>query len=244
MVDLALMRSAHRARIGEVLARSVAHALRDVSQIVDRIELTGARHAEDAARAHAAACERLRQSLMAQVTVLEAFALADRNRVTPLSVADVVEVAASLARRAVGPTPTTIAVEVSRALPPAVGIAADISEACYAVLVNAVEALRIQGGGSIVVSATVIGDAIALRIADDGPGIPDILRESGLLFEAFPAPSASQHLRGIGLTVARHLVRSHGGDVRLEEGVGQGATFVIDLLLWRRSAAATARLAP
>lgn len=234
------MRSVHRARIGEVLARSVAHALRDATQIVDRIELTGARPG-DAARAHAEACERLRQSLMAQVTILEAFALADRDRVTPLSVADLVDVAVNLARRAIGPTQISIEVNVSRTLPPAVGVAADISEACYAVLLNAIEALRIQGGGKIAVSATVVGDAIELRVTDDGPGIPMAVRESGLLFEAFPIVATSLQMRGIGLTVAQFLTRLHGGDLRLEEEDGPGATFVLALLLWRRSAVATSR---
>jgi two-component system, OmpR family, sensor histidine kinase KdpD len=238
LADLELMRSVHRARIGEVLARSVAHALRDATQLVDLIAVTGGRSG-DAARSHADACDRLRETMMAQVTALETLALADRERVTPLSVADVCDVAARLARRAIGPSRTTIEVAVPRTLPPAVGIATDISEACYALLLNAVEALMIQGEGRIVVTATVVGDTIQVRIVDDGPGIPAVVRESGQLFAPAAIPATPAKMRGLGLPVARYLARLHGGDVHLEDGVGRGASFVLDLLLWRRSAVAT-----
>ena len=107
----------HRERLGEAIARSVAHALRVLAQVVDGVELTASRGPEGL-RAHDLACARLRDALLAEVSLLEAFALTERQRITPLSVADVTEVAVRLARRAIGPTPITVRTDVPRTLPP------------------------------------------------------------------------------------------------------------------------------
>jgi two-component system sensor histidine kinase TctE len=235
--SLELLRSVHRERLGEAIARSVAHALRDVAQMVDVIELTASRGPEGM-RAHDLASARLRESLLAEVALLEAFALTERQRITPLSLADVADVAVRLARRAVGPTPITLTSAVPRTLPPAIGIAGDVAEAFYAVLANAIEAVRMEGGGEIVLRGEVEPDAVVVRIADTGPGVPEVLREGDRIFEAFVSGAAT-HARGIGLPVARDLMRRHGGDLLLEDERGPGAIFLFRLPLWRRSPAAS-----
>ena len=233
----------HRERLGEAIAGSVAHALRDLAQVVDVVELTASRGPEGL-RAHDLACARLRDALLAEVSLLEAFALTERQRITPLSVADVTEVAVRLARRAIGPTPITLRTEVPRTLPPAIGIAGDVAEAMYAVLENAIEAVRTQGGGEIVVSGAVEGDAVVVRVADTGPGIPEVLREGDRVFELFVSGANAANAHGIGLPVARDLIRRHGGDLQLEADATAGAVLAFRLPLWRRAAASlTARRA-
>jgi signal transduction histidine kinase len=58
---------------------------------------------------------------------------------------------------------------------------------------------------------------IVVRIDDDGPGIPEDQIES--VFQPFRRLDASRSREtggtGLGLTVARTIVRAHGGDVRL-----------------------------
>ena len=54
---------------------------------------------------------------------------------------------------------------------------------------------------------------IQVTVDDDGPGIPPDRRES--VFRAFA--SGSQDGTGLGLTIARDIVRAHGGEIVLEE---------------------------
>jgi len=50
-------------------------------------------------------------------------------------------------------------------------------------------------------------------VDDDGPGIPPDRRESA--FRPFESGAAGG--TGLGLTIARDIVRAHGGDIRLED---------------------------
>lgn len=61
--------------------------------------------------------------------------------------------------------------------------------------------------------------AIEVIVDDDGPGIPPTRRED--MFRPFHRLDRSRNPRtggvGLGLTIARDVARSHGGDVRLED---------------------------
>ena len=77
------------------------------------------------------------------------------------------------------------------------------------------------------VSDDAVGHAVALSIADDGPGIPPQLRER--VFEEFfrvPTTSGADGA-GVGLAIARRVSRMLGGDLRLSETPGGGATFTL-----------------
>jgi len=74
-------------------------------------------------------------------------------------------------------------------------------------------------GTHIRINAGVRGDAIEVIVDDDGPGIPPDQRET--MFRPFSRGDASRNPTtggvGLGLTIARDMVRSHGGDIVLEE---------------------------
>ena len=67
---------------------------------------------------------------------------------------------------------------------------------------------------------------MTVRIQDDGPGIPERLRER--LFQPF-AGSGRPGGAGLGLAIARELARAHGGDLTLEESGPGGSTFTLRL---------------
>ncbi|WP_019135893.1 sensor histidine kinase [Cellulomonas massiliensis] len=71
--------------------------------------------------------------------------------------------------------------------------------------------------------------AVLLRVADDGPGIPESLR--GRLFQRFTRGDGSRHRAsgstGLGLSIAQAVVAAHGGTITTEDG--PGATFVVRL---------------
>ena len=87
-------------------------------------------------------------------------------------------------------------------------------------------------GGCVQVRASVlsdhaIGHAVALGIADNGPGIPVELRER-VFDEFFRVPSTSgADGAGVGLAIARRVARMLGGDLRVSDTPGGGATFTL-----------------
>ena len=87
-------------------------------------------------------------------------------------------------------------------------------------------------GGKVQVKASMVnadsmGRAVALSIVDNGPGIPAELRER-VFEEFFRVPDTSgADGAGVGLAIARRVSRMLGGDLRLDETPGGGATFTL-----------------
>ncbi|HTH16756.1 MAG TPA: ATP-binding protein [Magnetospirillum sp.] len=74
-------------------------------------------------------------------------------------------------------------------------------------------------GGHVWVRLGRRSGAVEILVDDDGPGIPADKREQ--VFKAFLRLESSRNLAtggvGLGLTIARDIARSHGGDVLLED---------------------------
>ncbi len=79
-------------------------------------------------------------------------------------------------------------------------------------LTNLVDNAR-RHAGRVAMSALAAGRSVLVMVDDDGPGIPPDRRES--VFRPFETGSAGG--TGLGLTIARDIVRAHGGDITLEE---------------------------
>jgi signal transduction histidine kinase len=79
-------------------------------------------------------------------------------------------------------------------------------------------------GGRVTLSAENRGDRVEIVLADDGPGMSE--EEEMRAFDRFfRGSSAHTHVPdgvGLGLTLARDLVRLMGGEVKLETGPGLG----------------------
>ena len=84
-------------------------------------------------------------------------------------------------------------------------------------------------GGSVRVTAKRAGDFIRFAVTDTGIGIPDEYRAH--VFDRFfrvpDAPRTSG--AGLGLAIAREIVRAHGGDIDLVSQQGRGSTFSFTL---------------
>lgn len=105
--------------------------------------------------------------------------------------------------------PTTIDVSGD----PVVTIRRDAIKRCLVNLVNN----AVRHGDKIALSAVLDGRWLLFHIDDDGPGIPASRREE--VFKPFvrldEARNVDEGGSGLGLSIARDIVRAHGGDVML-----------------------------
>lgn len=91
---------------------------------------------------------------------------------------------------------------------------------------NAIKYGRAEG--HVWVTARRTGGAmVEIAVRDDGPGIP--AEDTERIFERFyrvdKARSREQGGTGLGLAIVKNLVQAHGGEVRVESTIGNGATF-------------------
>src|SRR5215471_12363141 len=84
-------------------------------------------------------------------------------------------------------------------------------------------------GTEIRVSVIADESSVALRVADNGTGIPAADRER--VFDRFVRLPEAESLpgTGLGLSIARSLVESNGGELRISGAPGGGALFEIRL---------------
>lgn len=83
-------------------------------------------------------------------------------------------------------------------------------------------------GTAVLVQITARPDGIDLVVEDDGPGIPDELKD--VLFEPFrQGEDSSGRGMGIGLSLVQRFAELHGGSARIEDAATGGARFVVEL---------------
>jgi len=89
---------------------------------------------------------------------------------------------------------------------------------------NAAEACGVEDG-KVTLKAERAGSRARISVTDNGAGIPMGFREK--LF--VPFFSKKHGGTGLGLPIARNIVRKHGGELTFESVEGHGTTFVIEL---------------
>lgn len=90
---------------------------------------------------------------------------------------------------------------------------------------NAAQAMKEDGGGELEVDAELKGTLVRVRVADNGPGIPD-----AILVKIFsPRFSTKSKQTGLGLHIVHTIVQQNGGTVKAENRAGgRGAVFTIE----------------
>jgi two-component system, OmpR family, osmolarity sensor histidine kinase EnvZ len=83
----------------------------------------------------------------------------------------------------------------------------------------------------VAISARQLEDSVEIAIDDDGPGIPEERRED--VFRPFTRLDRSRNLDsgsvGLGLTIARDVIRGHGGDITLSQAPQGGLRALLRL---------------
>jgi len=99
---------------------------------------------------------------------------------------------------------------------------------------NAIDALEERGGLIVISGEMTADDAILIKVADNGGGIPEQIRAN--FFEPF-VTFGKKKGTGLGTAIVKSIVEGHGGKISFDTGP-QGTTFHIRLPLSQAAAVA------
>ena len=92
---------------------------------------------------------------------------------------------------------------------------------------NAMEAMKDSPDRDLSITSRREGEAMVIEVADTGPGISEEI--AARLFQPFVTTKAGG--MGIGLSISRRIIESHGGTLTVRRNEQGGATFRFDLPL-------------
>ncbi|HEY8156037.1 MAG TPA: ATP-binding protein [Myxococcota bacterium] len=110
-------------------------------------------------------------------------------------------------------------------LPPIACVPQEIKQVFLNLIVNAGQA--ISDGGTIRIATEARGEFVTVKVEDDGCGIaPEHLER---IFDPFFTTKRVGEGTGLGLGIAYHIIRSHGGEIQVESELGRGSRFRVRL---------------
>jgi PAS domain S-box-containing protein len=118
----------------------------------------------------------------------------------------------------------TIDARLADGLPAVHGSAQRLTQVVLNLLVNAKQALSGREQGHVAVATRLAGEVVELAVVDDGPGVPEAIRDR--VFDPFFTTKGPEDGTGLGLSIAFDIVREHGGVLELKPGPRGGACFL------------------
>lgn len=120
--------------------------------------------------------------------------------------------------------PTQFTIEIASGMPTLVTERLPLEQVFTHLISNAI-AHHPLPNGRVLISVRENPDTYEFAVADNGVGIdPKFHKKVFEIFQTLPVTNQTQHI-GMGLSVAKRIVESKGGSIRLESQAGQGATF-------------------
>jgi signal transduction histidine kinase len=237
---------AHATRVAMMgeLAASLAHEIRQpmaaavlsAYRCVRRLD----RSPPDVAEARAAATRvvsdvRRASDIIDRVRALYARGAPGRE---PVDVNAVVRDLAELMRHEARQHGVTIRTQLGGALPPVTADRAQLQQVVMNLMLNGIEAMK-EGGGELTVTSAR-GDAgagaLLVSVHDTGAGLA--AEQAERIFDAFF--TSKTRGTGMGLSISRTIIESHGGRLWARADGGPGATFQFSLPVAAAGAAAAA----
>ncbi len=108
------------------------------------------------------------------------------------------------------------------------------NNAFYACAERSLNAVNEQKSGNFVsyqptvwLSTKKEGDRVTITVKDNGGGIPEKIKEK--IFQPFFTTKPTGSGTGLGLSLSYDIIKSHGGDIKVEANEGVGTEFIIIL---------------
>lgn len=206
----------------ERYAVALRHSLRDCAVHPwaedRRLELTG----------YADGVGRVAVEGRALVQSIADYARGEDTREETVDLADVVQAAFGLLGHTFSAHGVRLKSSVNRGLPPVSADSARLKQAITHIAVNAVNSMPKGGTLSVTVDQSEAGrGGVSVTIRDTGAGIePEALPN---IFDPFFTTRPLGQGTGLGLYVAREIVREHGGQIEVDSAPGRGSAFTISL---------------
>jgi two-component system NtrC family sensor kinase len=205
------------------LAAKVAHELNNpLDGILRYLNLAVRRMEEepDKAREHLEECRRGLLRMSSILTQLLTFSRGHRGASRPVSMSQIVRDSLALYEQRAREINTEIELDVPANLPPCPEM--ELYETFGNVIKNALDAMG--SDGKLRIAASQEGESVRVVISDNGPGVPEEIRDK--IFEPFFTTKRNGSGTGLGLAACRDSLARIGGDIRLLP-VEAGAAFEI-----------------
>lgn len=123
------------------------------------------------------------------------------------------------------------ACEAVGTVPRVLGHEGELHQVFNNLLVNAVDAMAVQGGGGrIEVRLERHGDRLEASVSDTGPGVP--IERLERVFQPFFTSKLGKGGTGLGLAITHNIVHRHRGEIRVKNHADRpGCTFTVELPL-------------
>ena len=224
-MEVSVKQAERLAMVGR-LSAAVAHEIRNpLASISGSIELLRQMpQSDDDSHALMGIVTREIDRLNALLSDLLDYANPRPLKVAPLDVSELVRDTVRVFEQDRGLAGVTVDARTGEHSVPLDGDAAKLRQVLWNLLRNAAEAAA-DGGGHVVVEVRPGSKEVAIRVRDDGPGVPRELRDR--VFEPFFTTKSRG--TGLGLATVLNLVTDHRGTVQLESQPGQGTCLTVRL---------------
>jgi signal transduction histidine kinase len=139
-----------------------------------------------------------------------------------VDLASVVRQSVSICEHLVERGGVSLSIDVDPDVPVIQAVHGQLEQVLINLITNAVHA--VENGGKVVVRAQLEEPAaVALEVADSGPGVADEDREK--IFEPFFTTKADGKGTGLGLSIVRNIVEQHRGTISVGRSELGGAVF-------------------
>ena len=223
-----MSRAEHFATLGE-LAAGLAHEIRNpLAGIAGVIEIVS-RDLPPNSAARLVIKDAKEETLQINRILTELLEIA-RPKPPQFRVSDVcstVEHAVMFARQQAITKRITVEFEIKDTIPPVEHDPNQINQVLLNLLLNAIQSM--DKPGVIRVSLKHDDGAVFITVADEGKGIPPETLPN--IFRPFFTTKG--HGTGLGLSLARRIVDSHGGHIDVTSVVGKGTQFLVELPITR-----------
>jgi signal transduction histidine kinase len=220
-----MSRAEHFATLGE-LAAGLAHEIRNPLAGIAGVLDIASRDLPDTSPARNVMEDAKQEAVQINRILTE---LLDTARPKPpqfrlLDIVGTAEHAVMFARQQAITKRIQIEFEVKEALPLVEHDPGQINQVLLNLLLNAIQSMDKPGTIRVVLQQTE-DDLVAITVNDEGRGIPP--EQLTNIFRPFYTTKG--HGTGLGLSLARRMVESHGGTIGVQSTLGQGTRFTVEL---------------
>ena len=149
------------------------------------------------------------------------------QKMEPLNVGELIQKIAEFFQEEAGKEGVSIKLNIPPDLPPIPGDRGDLERLFTNLIDNAIK-YNIKGG-SVTLKAWADEEGLSVQVADTGIGISqeDLPRIFDDFFRAEALKPKQVRGTGLGLTIAKRIVDSHFGQIKVESRPGEGSSFVV-----------------